>query len=280
MTHWTEELFKQNPELFIGHFEERLAQTPREIASLISYLKEQGFQPERVLDLNCGIGRHSIALAKRGIRVLGTDISPHYIEIAESKALEDKVAGTAGFKVADMRRIASTLAEEPLFDGIVCLWTSFGFYDDKTNENILRDCRKLVKPGGFFALDIVNKDWVIQNYQEKGVAQYNDWIVLEERKLDLKKSRNHNTWMFLKQTGELSFKLENMIDLDHRIWDLPELITLFKDTGWEFKAAYPGFATGFARRKAAPFPLETKPKEAPMLLVISRRPEEGVETAG
>ncbi|NQT05123.1 MAG: class I SAM-dependent methyltransferase [Dehalococcoidia bacterium] len=272
MTHWTEELFKKNPELFIGHFEERLKQAPRETASLISYLKEQGFQPERVLDLNCGIGRHSIALAKRGIRVLGTDISPHYIKIAGRKAREEKVADKAKFRVADMRRIASILADEPQFDGIVCLWTSFGFYDDETNENILRDCLKLVKPGGFFALDIVNKDWLLQNYLEKGFARYNDWVVLEERKLDLKKSRNHNTWMFLKQTGELSFKLENIIELDHHIWNLPELITLFNDTGWRFKVAYPGFATGFARRKVAPISVESKPEEAPMLLVISCRP--------
>ena len=274
MTHWTEELFKKNPELFIGHFEERLKQAPRETASLISYLKEQGFQPERVLDLNCGIGRHSIALAKRGIRVLGTDISPHYIKIAGRKAREEKVADKAKFKVADMRRIASSLADEPLFDGIVCLWTSFGFYDDETNENILRDCLKLVKPGGFFALDIVNKDWLIQNYLEKGVVRYNDWVVLEERKLDLKKSRNHNTWMFLTQTGELSFKLENIVELDHHIWNLPEFITLFNDTGWCFKVAYPGFATGFTRRKVAPISAESKLEEVPMLLVVSCRPDQ------
>jgi hypothetical protein len=130
-----------------------------------------------------------------------------------------------------------------------------------------------VKPGGFFALDIVNKDWLIQNFLEKGFARYNDWIVLEERKLDLKKSRNHNTWMFLEQTGELSFKLENIIELDHHIWNLPELISLFNATGWRFRVAYPGFATGFSRRKGTPLSPESKLEEVPMLLAISCRPE-------
>jgi SAM-dependent methyltransferase len=273
MAHWTEELFKENPELFMGHFEERLEQTPREISALLRYLKDQGFQPERVLDLNCGIGRHAIALAHHAIRVLGTDISPHYIQIAASKAREEKVADRAKFKVADMRQIASSLPDEPPFDGIVCLWTSFGFYDDKTNENILRDCLKLVKPGGFFALDIVNKDWLLHNYSEKGFSRYNDWIVLEERKLDLKKSRNHNTWFFLKQTEELTFKVENIIELDHHIWSLPELITLFKSTGWEFKAAYPGFATGFTRRKVTSVATDDDISKSPMLLIISQRPD-------
>ena len=273
MTHWTEELFEEHPELYVGALEERLAQAPKETDALLRYLKEQGFQPERVLDLNCGIGRHSMALAQRGIRVLGTDISSHYIQIAKSKAQEEKLADRAKFKVADMRQIASSLPDEPSFDGIVCLWTSFGFYDDKTNENILRDCLKLVKPGGFFALDIANKDWFLQNYEEKGFSRNNDWIVLEERRFDIEKSRNHNTWLFLKQTGELTFELEKIIELDHRIWSLPELITLFDTTGWQFQKAYPGFATGFTQRKVSSVAAEGKLEESPMLLVISCRPE-------
>jgi 2-polyprenyl-3-methyl-5-hydroxy-6-metoxy-1,4-benzoquinol methylase len=273
MTHWTEELFEEHPELFVGALEERLAQAPKETNALLRYLKEQGFQPERVLDLNCGIGRHSMALAQRGIQVLGTDISPHYIQIAASKAKEEKLSDRAKFKVADMRQVVSSLSDEPPFDGIVCLWTSFGFYDDKTNENILRDCLKLVKPGGFFAMDIVNKDWLLHNYEEKGSSRNNDWIVLEERRFDTEKSRNHNTWLFLKQTGELTFELEKIIELDHRIWSLPELITLFDTTGWQFWKAYHGFATGFTRRKVPPLSVENKLSEPPMLLVISRRPE-------
>ena len=273
MAHWTEELFKEYPELYVGALEERLNQTPGETDALLRYLKEQGFRPERVLDLNCGIGRHSIALAHRNIRVLGTDISSQYIKIARSKAREEKVADRAKFRVADMRRIASRLHGEPPLDGIVCLWTSFGFYDDETNENILRDCLKLVRPGGFFALDIVNKDWLLQNYTEKGFSRSNDWIVLEERKFDTGKSRNHNTWMFLEQTGELAFRLEKIIEPDHRVWSLPELITLFNSTGWQFKAAYPGFATGFTRRKIKPAPTEDEVLKSPMLLTISRRPD-------
>lgn len=272
MSHWTEELFQKHPELFVGHFEERLKQAPREVNALLRYLKEEGFRPQRVLDMNCGIGRHATALAQHGINVLGTDISSHYIKIAADKAREEKLADRAKFRVADMRQIASSLSSEDPFDGIVCLWTSFGFYDDKTNEDILRDCLKLVKPGGFFALDIVNRDWLLENYAEKGFSRNKDWIVLEERRFDPEKSRNHNAWFFLKQTSELTFKLERIIELDHRVWSLPELITLFSGTGWQFQKAYPGFATGFARRKVSSLSAESKLSESPMLLVISRRP--------
>ena len=110
-------------------------------------LKEQGFKVKNILDLNCGIGRHSIELGKRGIKVLGTDISPLYIEIAKKKAKEEKVTDELRFKIVDMRKIASVLSVEKPFDGIVNLFSSFGFYDEKTNDDILQQCCRLVKSG-------------------------------------------------------------------------------------------------------------------------------------
>ena len=98
--HWTETLFKKNPELFFGALEERTEIAHEELAGLLCCLAEQGFQPKRILDLNCGIGRHSIELARRNIEVLGTDISANYIAFARKRAKEEKVL--ARFKVADM----------------------------------------------------------------------------------------------------------------------------------------------------------------------------------
>jgi hypothetical protein len=71
----------------------------------------------------------------------------------------------------------------------------------------------------------------------------------------------------------LTFKLERIIELDHRVWSLPELVTLFNNTGWQFQKAYPGFATGFTKKKASPISENGKLSESPMLLIISRRPE-------
>ena len=71
MPHWTEELYEECPELFLSAFEERLVKVHKEVAILLKYLKEQGFKPKNILDLNCGIGRHSVELGKRRIKVLG-----------------------------------------------------------------------------------------------------------------------------------------------------------------------------------------------------------------
>ena len=273
MTHWTEELFKENPELFIGAIEERLEQAHDEVAGLLNCLGEQGFQPERILDLNCGIGRHSVEMGKRDIEVLGTDLSADYISAARKRSEEEGVAGNVRFEVADMRHIASVLAGEKLFDGAVCLWTSFGFYDDDTNIDILNQCLSLVKEGGFFALEVINRDWIVQNFQEQGFTRWQDWIVLEERYIDAVNSRSCNSWTFLKKKDKETYILDKVIKFDHRIWSLHELVCLLEKAGWRFEAAYPGFSPGAIDKEGASALQSEEILQSRMLLVIGCRPQ-------
>jgi len=241
MAHWTEKLFEKHSDLFLKQLEELISEAGCEADLLLKYLDEQGFKPKNILDLNCGIGRHSIELAKRGVNVLGTDLSSRYVKIAGERAKKVGVGDRARFKIADMRRISSILTEEKPFDGIICLYTSFGFYDEKTNAHILRQCTRLVKPGGFFVLEIMNRDWLISHFQKRGFSRYEGIILLEDRQFDSKTSRMHSTWTYLVQRDNRSFVLEEQVTLDHRIWSPHELIELFAENGWNQKALYPGF---------------------------------------
>jgi 2-polyprenyl-3-methyl-5-hydroxy-6-metoxy-1,4-benzoquinol methylase len=271
--HWTEELFDRHPELFVDAFEERSDRTPNEINTLLQHLHEQGYTPGRILDLNCGIGRHSIDLARRNIKVVGTDISSHYIALARERAREAGIGDNTEFKRVDMRKISRALSVEKPFDGIICLWTSFGFYDDKTNRKILRSCLNLVCPGGFFALDIINRDWLLQHYEAHRFSKSGDRLVLQESTFNPENSRNYSTWTFLKPTGEKSYTEEKSIQVDHRIWSLHELIHLFEGTGWKFKAAYPGIsAVGFAPQNEPSGSQETDITKSALMLLISYRP--------
>lgn len=272
MLHWTEELFKEHPQLFLSVLKELNPQAPIEVKGILKLLDEQGFQPKRILDLNCGIGRHSIELGKRQIEVLGTDISPTYIRIAGKRAQKRKVGEWVHFQVADMRQIASTLSGEQLFDGIMCLWTSFGFYDDETNDDILRQCLKLVVPDGFFALDIVNRDWLIRNFSERSFERTRDWLILEERQFDPQNSRHLNKWTFIRQADEKTFVLDKSFQLDLRVWSLHELVLLFERTGWKFKCAYPGSSPVNTLRKVRFSSQHDDLLDAGRLLIISSRP--------
>ena len=65
-----------------------------------------------VLDVPCGNGRLSFALAGRGLRVTGVDISPEFIAEAHSIAARtSNSAGSAGdtkFTLVDMRQLEAT----------------------------------------------------------------------------------------------------------------------------------------------------------------------------
>jgi SAM-dependent methyltransferase len=56
--------------------------------------------------------------------------------------------------MGDMR----SLPYECSFDGVINLFTSFGFFDtDEENENVLKEVAKALKPQGVFLLDTENK---------------------------------------------------------------------------------------------------------------------------
>jgi SAM-dependent methyltransferase len=272
MQHWTEGLFKDNPRLFLSILSELNPQARAEIGDILSLLELQGYKPKRMLDLNCGIGRHSIELGKRGIDVLGTDLSPAYIKIARERAQKRKVEDKVRFQVVDMRQVQSTLSKEKPFDGILCLWTSFGFYDDDTNDDILRQCLEIVKPGGFFVLDIVNRDWVLRNFSERSFERIKDRLILYERQFDVQTSRHKEKRTFMRQIDENTFVLNGAFQLDLRVWSLHELILLFERTGWKFECAYPGASlTGDIRKIKFTLP-PNELLEAGRLLVISSKP--------
>jgi SAM-dependent methyltransferase len=65
----------------------------QEVAFLADVL---GLRPgERVLDVGCGPGRHAQALARRGIDVVGVDISPRFLGLAAESAEADFVRADA-----------------------------------------------------------------------------------------------------------------------------------------------------------------------------------------
>ncbi len=66
-----------------------------------------------VLDVGCGPGRHAIALAKRGISVVGLDISERFVEVAHEVADREGVMPLVEFHRADARQMVG----DDRFDG-------------------------------------------------------------------------------------------------------------------------------------------------------------------
>jgi SAM-dependent methyltransferase len=112
--------------------------------------------PSRILDLACGTGTLSLALAKRGYEVIGIDISEEMLTLAREK--QDNASLTLQWHRDDMRYF---LLDEPV-DVVLCHYDSLNHL---SNESELRaaflQVSQALKPGGLFVFDLNTLD----NYQ-------------------------------------------------------------------------------------------------------------------
>src|SRR5687768_6132185 len=113
------------------------AQTEREADALLTLLAlAPGMQ---ILDVPCGEGRHAVALARRGLSVVGIDLSAPLLEHAREKVEEGM---DVAFQRADMRDIG----ERERFDAAITMWGSFGYFDDEGNLAFARAVHQALRP--------------------------------------------------------------------------------------------------------------------------------------
>ncbi len=104
----------------------------------------------RVLDLCCGSGRHSQALAERGLSVVGIDLSTTLLDIARAEVTEQ-----VDFHRCDMRE---PYPDAP-YDCVANFFTSYGYFEnDADNFAVLQRVREALKPGGHFFFDYLNAE--------------------------------------------------------------------------------------------------------------------------
>jgi SAM-dependent methyltransferase len=119
-------------------------------AAQIAFLADRlGPPPACILDAGCGTGRHVLALAERGYRVLGLDASAAMLRVARAKLA---VAGPrASLAQADLR----ALPWGPAFAGILCLESPLAYLlsDDELTA-ALTGFRRSLNRGGRLIIDV------------------------------------------------------------------------------------------------------------------------------
>src|SRR5271154_3038442 len=187
----------------------------------------------QVLDLCCGQGRHSVQLAKRGLKVTGLDLNPDYVELAQQAAIAHNV--TIETVAADMREIP--FANK--FDAIVNMYSSFGYLESEAEDlKVLESAAKALKTGGRLLLDMLNREWAIDNYIQ------NDWhtgadgtLYVERRDLDLATSRMHVHFIVVDANGGRRESIGHII----RLYTLTEITRLLERVGMRTTAVFGGF---------------------------------------
>jgi len=109
---------------------------------------------EKILDLACGKGRHSIYLNQLGYNVTGVDLSKNSIEHAaqfENESLK--------FRIHNM-----CLPYPDQFSAVFNLFTSFGYFDkEEDNLNTIKAIKTNLNKQGFGVIDFLNVNYVIPN---------------------------------------------------------------------------------------------------------------------
>ena len=116
-------------------------------------------QPRAILDLACGGGRHTAALAGRGYPVVGVDLS--LTLLATAPALP-RVR-------ADMRCLPFPAAA---FDWVLNFFTSFGYFEsERQNFRVLEEVVRVLERGGGFLIDLMNLDATLADLKEYEVQE-------------------------------------------------------------------------------------------------------------
>lgn len=119
----------------------------------LSWIQETVSLPgKRVLDVGCGGGILSDAMARAGANVLGVDMSAKALGVAQLHALEVQTQNIA-FREITAEDLA---AEQPgQFDVVTCMEMLEHVPDP---ASVVKACAKLVKPGGHVFFSTINRN--------------------------------------------------------------------------------------------------------------------------
>ncbi len=185
----------------------------------------------RVLDLCCGIGRHSIQFAKHGFSVTAVDITKLYLDIASKNAQKERLG--IRFIHSDMR----TFCEPGSFDLVVNLCTSFGYFDDINDDiAVIKNIYKSLVPGGRFVIEILGKEVIASTLKVTEELEFEGYKVLATTRILENWNRLECTRLITKDG-----KQEKIIAY-HRLYSATELKTHIESVGFKNQRIYGDFS--------------------------------------
>jgi len=203
--------------------------TPEQVEFIDEILKRYFPKAKRILDVPCGDGRISLGLLKKGYLVTGVDISPGYIRKAKLKSRANK---RAKFLVGDMR----DMDFRGQFDAAVNWFGSFGYFDDESNEEVLKRFIDSLTPKGLLILDVTNRDYIIQRMG--GFYEWQPEVVLSRGK-----KRLFGRYEFDPFTNRIEVALrvegtKEKIYYSIKCYSLHELASMLKKQGMKIVEVY------------------------------------------
>lgn len=203
-----------------------------------------------LLDLGCGVGRHSIEFARRGCLVTGVDRNESYLAEARRRA------AAAGLKVEWLHQDMRRFRRSATFDTAVCLLTSLGYFENAADDQAtIENVYASLKPGGKLLIDLMGREVLAKIFRPRDWHEEPDGaVLLEERTVTDDWQWLNVRWVLLKgdRRIERRFRLH--------LFTAGDLATLLRGAGFAQVRCY-GSLTG------SPYD-----QDAQRLVVVGQKP--------
>jgi ubiquinone/menaquinone biosynthesis C-methylase UbiE len=184
-----------------------------------------------VLDVPCGFGRHTLALARAGFRAVGEDRSQPLLDEARRRA------GSARWPKLTRADYRELPFGEASFDAALNLFTSLGYLGDDEDVKALAAIRRVLRPGGKLVVETMHRDRLIAVWSD------NDWrllgegrLLLEQRTFDPVTGVSQSTQTLIDGRGERETRTFSV-----RVYTATELLRMLERAGYADAKAYGSF---------------------------------------
>lgn len=204
----------------------RQAKTEEETIEECAFLEEifDDTADLHLLDVPCGNGRLTLAMASAGYKMTGLDYCQEFIDdAAKSAKSADLGDDFVHFVQGDMR----TISLKQKFDGAFCFGNSFGYFNREGTMEMFKSLGANLKPGGKFVLESgMLAETFLVNGAEREWLRVGDMYMLIENQYDPRESCVHTKYTFIREGKEESRKAA------HWIYTSGEVCSMLEQSGF------------------------------------------------
>jgi len=207
--------------------------TVSEIKRALTMLRPQG--GERILDLACGTGRHSLELVRQGFSVVGVEIGEELVEIARRDAAEQ------GLEVEFVQGDLRELDYEGEFDIVLNLNDgAVGYFEtDEENHRTFEVISRALKPGGQNLIQVPNVLYARARLPQRSWIPSESMVELVEHRWNKKNSYMEGAMIPLR-FGEVLENLGKRIEFRQRLYTVDELREVYDSVEMTLERVFHG----------------------------------------
>ena len=195
--------------------EQRIASADDQIRKALALARPRG---KTALDLCCGPGRCSIALAKKGFSVTGVDKTRYLLSKARARSASEHL------KIEWILRDMRDFVRPSSFSLAISMFTSFGYFDDKGEDAaVLDNLFASLESGGVCLFEMLGKERLARVLQPTTSTLLPDGTLMVERhEIFDDWTRVRNEWLLIRHGRAKSYKFHHTVYSGQELRDLLE----------------------------------------------------------